>query len=519
LRRTIRRWQLQPDQLVIVDEASMAGTLTLDRITAQARAVGAKVLLVGDWAQLSAVESGGAFRLLVADRDHPPELTTAHRFTHPWERAASVKLRTGDTAAIDAYTDQDRIRGGEVEDMITAAYTAWASDETAGRTSLLIADTNTTVADLNTRARTNRIAWGLVAPHGHRLHDATRAGVGDRIVTRHNDRHLSTGPASWVKNGDTWTVRATNDDGSMTVVRAGGSKSITLPAGYVAHHVELAYATTAHRAQGDTVDTAHALVRPLMSREVLYVAMTRGRHANTAYVCTDTDPDGEYGAGDQLTPREVLETVLARTGTELSAHQTMRVEQERVGSIAQLAAEYDTIAHEAHRQRWAALTSPGSGADAYWAVPAAASSLGTERLIAGLIRPAARITDPDMQQALAERAALIEQRADALVCRAVATREPWIARLGPPPTDPARRLLWERAASTVAAYRDRHGVTDPANPVGEAHRGGQWTRRADRRRAIAAIADARRVGQTPIGDRHRPAQPALTTGQALDRRP
>ena len=140
-------------------------------------------------------------------------------------------------------------------------------------------------------------------------------------------------------------------------------------------------------------------------------------------------------------------------------------------------------------------------------------------MIAGLIPAATRVTDPDLQQALTERAALIEQRAEALVSRAIATNEPWITRLGPPPDDPARRLLWERAASTVAAYRDRHGVTDPANPVGEAHGGGQWTRRADRRRAIAAIADARRAGQTPTGDRHRPAQPALTTDQAPDRRP
>jgi conjugative relaxase-like TrwC/TraI family protein len=518
MRQAIRRWQLQPDQLVIVDEASMAGTLTLDRITAQARAVGAKVLLVGDWAQLSAVESGGAFRMLVADRDHPPELTTAHRFTHPWERTASVALRVGDTAAIDAYTDHDRVRGGQAEDMLGAAYTAWACDEAAGRVSLLIADSNATVAELNTRARADRIASGLVAPHGHRLHDATRGGVGDRIVTRHNDRHLSTGPASWVKNGDTWTVRATNDDGSMSVVRAGGGKSITLPAQYVARHVELAYATTAHRTQGDTVDTAHALVRPLMSRELLYVAMTRGRHANTAYACTDTDPDDEYGAGERRTSREVLEAVLARTGAELSAHETMRGEHERAGSIAQLAAEYDTIAREVYRQRWVALTGPGSGAAAHWAAPAAASSVGAQGMIAGLIPAAGRISDPDLRQALAERAVLIEQRADALVSRALTAGEPWITRLGPPPADPARRLLWERAASTVAAYRDRHGVTDPTNPFGEAHGGGQWTRRADRRRAIAAIGAARRASEMATDDRGRQTQWQRRADQPLDRR-
>ncbi|MBR7560183.1 AAA family ATPase, partial [Mycobacterium tuberculosis] len=61
-------------QLVIVDEASLAGTLSLDRITALAAEAGAKVLLVGDHAQLQSVTAGGAFSLLVHDRDDAPEL-------------------------------------------------------------------------------------------------------------------------------------------------------------------------------------------------------------------------------------------------------------------------------------------------------------------------------------------------------------------------------------------------------------------------------------------------------------
>jgi ATP-dependent exoDNAse (exonuclease V) alpha subunit len=45
------------EQLVIVDEASLAGTFTLDQITAQVERQGAKVLLVGDWAQLQSVDA------------------------------------------------------------------------------------------------------------------------------------------------------------------------------------------------------------------------------------------------------------------------------------------------------------------------------------------------------------------------------------------------------------------------------------------------------------------------------
>jgi hypothetical protein len=109
-----------------------------------------------------------------------------------------------------------------------------------------------------------------------------------------------------------------------------------------------------------------------------------------------------------------------------------------------------------------------------------------------------------MGQALTERAALIEQRAEALVARAVEAGEPWIRKLGSPPDDPARRLQWELAAATVAAYRDRHGVTDPVHPFGEPTGGGQWTRRADRRRAQAAADQARRLARAQRADHSHP---------------
>jgi hypothetical protein len=83
----------RPNQLVIVDEAALAGTFTLDQLAGLAAQAGAKMLLVGDWAQLQAVEAGGAFSLLAADRDDAPELFEIHRFRHAWEKAASLSLR------------------------------------------------------------------------------------------------------------------------------------------------------------------------------------------------------------------------------------------------------------------------------------------------------------------------------------------------------------------------------------------------------------------------------------------
>jgi ATP-dependent exoDNAse (exonuclease V) alpha subunit len=100
-------------QLVILDEASLAGTLSLDRIAALAEQVGAKVLLVGDYAHLQSVDAGGAFGMLVHDRPDAPELVDVHRFVNPWEKTASLGLRHGRTEVIKTYDEHGRILEGD----------------------------------------------------------------------------------------------------------------------------------------------------------------------------------------------------------------------------------------------------------------------------------------------------------------------------------------------------------------------------------------------------------------------
>ncbi len=86
----------------------------------QHQAGGAKVLLAGDWAQLSAVEAGGAFSMLVRDRDIAPELTDVRRFRNDWEKAASVRLRIGDTRGLDDYERHGRIVDGDRDEVLAA---------------------------------------------------------------------------------------------------------------------------------------------------------------------------------------------------------------------------------------------------------------------------------------------------------------------------------------------------------------------------------------------------------------
>ena len=345
------RFNLRSGQLVIVDEASMAATMDLDYITTAAARAGAKVLLVGDWAQLSPVQAGGAFKLLADTRRDAPALHDVRRFRHEWERAASLKLRAGRSSVAAAYVDHGRVESGSREDMIDLIFGGWLTDVTAGRTSLMLAADAATVADLNARARAHRVAVGEVAADGVRLADGVTVGVGDVVVTRHNQRALVTG-RGWVKNGDDWIVRAIREDGSMRVQRAGGRAVAQLPAAYVQAHVELGYASTAHRAQGRTVDRAHAYISAATVLEPLYVMATRGRESNRLYVDTTYDPDIATSHEDvsPADPVEVLEGAIRTSGADLSATTTRHAEEEAAHAEWRLRAQGGAVL-DVHRRR------------------------------------------------------------------------------------------------------------------------------------------------------------------------
>ncbi|MDR1441406.1 MAG: relaxase domain-containing protein [Bifidobacteriaceae bacterium] len=537
------------DELVLIDEASMCGTLSLDRITALAASAGAKVVLVGDWAQLQAVEAGGLFTLLAGARDDAPELFDLHRFRHSWEKQASLDLRHGDPAVLAAYQRHGRLHGGDADTMADAAYQAWQSDQAGGLASVLIAEDGTTVRALNSRARLDRIESGQVDPaKSVRLAEDNQASVGDLVITRRNDRRLIAGKTGWVRNGDRWTVTKVHSDGAITVRRAHRryGASVVLPAAYAAESLDLGYAVTAYRAQGVTVDTAHLVVTEATSRESLYVAMTRGREANHAYVVTgatdarsEADRIGHAGPADNAAT--VLSKVIQTSGAEPSAHQAGREEAEHWESTAQWAAEYETITQAVLQEHCdTVLTAVGltgeqvaqirerpgyshlvtsitdlarQGIDAKTVLPrlfrpdpeqpdlvaalraavirASAQSAGRpvrrsqQGLVAGMLPVPPVPMSVDMAQALETRAKLITDRAIQLVERAQREHSPWLEAIGRAPAGSREAAAWHRTVLAVAAYRDRYGVTDP-KPLG--HHPTNQAQQRDRNRVNRLIA-------------------------------
>jgi hypothetical protein len=226
--------------------------------------------------------------------------------------------------------------------------------------------------------------------------------------------------------------------------------------------------------------------------------MTRGRISNTAHVVTHT-LDEEIPGDEPLNARDVFTEILRHSGAELSAHETIAEEQTNAASIAQLAAEYDTIVREAAAAEgrstiygWLSSTSREARSEHLHAADAPPRQ--RRRMIAGLIPAAQTIEDSDVRRALDERAELIEQRAATLVREALETRPRWLTQLGSPPHDPARQAAWLRSLTTIVAYRDRHHITS-ADILGASTGPSSWAYRGDRRRAQNALITAQHLAR------------------------
>jgi len=317
-----------PDTLVLVDEAAMVGTPNLDALVTYVTDRGGSVRLVGDDQQLAAVAAGGVVRD-IAETAGAVTLTHVVRFDDPAEGAASLAIRDGDVAGVGFYLDHHRVKVGDPATVVDQAYTAWQSDTAAGKDSVLLAPTRELVAELNTRARADRIAAnGGEAGREVVLGDGSAASAGDVITTRRNDRRLVITTNDWVRNGDRWTVQDVTPTGAIRARHHSTGRTITLPASYVAEYVDLGYARTIHAAQGLTAGTAHTVLTGRETRQQLYVALTRGRASNHLYAQTATDGDPHAvltpDAVHPSTAAEFLDRVLAQDGAQHSASTTHR---------------------------------------------------------------------------------------------------------------------------------------------------------------------------------------------------
>ncbi|MEA2844289.1 MAG: hypothetical protein QOJ69_1960, partial [Actinomycetota bacterium] len=300
-------WQLQPGTSIVLDEAGMASTEDLAPLIDLADRRHWRLICVGDPAQLPAVGRGGMFA-------HWCESFPAHhleevrRFHDAWQGEASLLLRQGDAACAALYAEHGRLRGVHpalLADRVARQYEQMSgSGDTVAITTASTGTARAINAEIQRRCNPRRQGTSVA------LADGTEVFVGDKVATRRNDASLVTSEGTAVRNRHTWTVTAIGDDGSLTVDDQRRGR-VRLPNAYVARQVELGWAVTGYGNQGVTVDHGICVVEPASTRAGIYVAMTRGRGRNVAWVLDRT------GLEDA---EEVFATAIARPANARTAH-------------------------------------------------------------------------------------------------------------------------------------------------------------------------------------------------------
>src|SRR5581483_10909665 len=156
-------YPVRAGDLVVIDEVGMTSTADLSHILGLVAHAGGKVVFTGDPRQLASIEAGGMLGLLATDNGYV-ELAGVHRFDHPWEQAASLRLRAGDTSVLDVYDEHGRLRGGTAEEVTEQAIRGYLADTVAGKAALLVTATNHDAARLAVRVRAQLVDLGRVDP-------------------------------------------------------------------------------------------------------------------------------------------------------------------------------------------------------------------------------------------------------------------------------------------------------------------------------------------------------------------
>jgi conjugative relaxase-like TrwC/TraI family protein len=318
--------------VIVVDEASMVGTQDLCRLLAATTAARAKTVLVGDPYQLAPVKArGGMFEQLCDELPWAQRLSEVWRIRDPEERHALLALRSGHgnrlRTAVGWYRTHDRLHTGDPIAMATDALNAYLADRAAGKNALLVCDSWEMCDALNRRLHDRLTADG---PAAQAAREHTIRG-GDVIISRTNDARIPVRAAvgaerpdpDQVRNGHRWRVlRVDQPTNRVAAERLTDNARVVFDGGYLREHVHLGYAVTVHCAQGVTADTCRALIGENSGRALAYVALSRGRDTNHAYLYTRSGGEADH---EHTTPVAGADVHMAQRGTKYSAAHCLRM--------------------------------------------------------------------------------------------------------------------------------------------------------------------------------------------------
>jgi ATP-dependent exoDNAse (exonuclease V) alpha subunit len=276
---------------VVLDEAGMTPTRNRLALQQLVDAVGGKVADVGDHRQIPSVDAGGGHAVLARELG-AVTLGIDHRFKIPQLRDAAELIRNGHAATGIAVLEELGMvhEFWQPDQRTDALIDTWLDlrEQDEHNDVRMLATENAVVERLNLAARAALIHQGEVSRRGKTYvsGDDTRdirLAVGDRVRLGRNDGHLAQpdGSRVQVRNGMEGTITTVSRRHITVQLDAGEDLThVTLPAAYVGECVDYAYAVTANKAQGMTVDHVLFAPSPASSQETAYTALSRGRYSN-----------------------------------------------------------------------------------------------------------------------------------------------------------------------------------------------------------------------------------------------
>ena len=276
---------LQPNDVLVIDEAGMIGTRQLSRFIDEAERCGAKLVLIGDPEQLQPINAGTPFREIIDNIKHA-EITEIRRQKEQWQKKASLDFAQNRAdAALKAYADHGAIQTStntsEAISRLVQDYMIDLEKRGAEGSRLALAYRRKDVHAINQGIRMARKSGGgLTNEKRFKTRHGPRAfAAGDRILFTKNDHELG------VRNGLQGVVESVTDSNiSVCFDSNGDSKPRRLTFSPIHYNaIDHGYATTIHKSQGATVDHAFVLGSTTMDRHLIYVALTRHREDARLY--------------------------------------------------------------------------------------------------------------------------------------------------------------------------------------------------------------------------------------------
>lgn len=283
-----QRYSLRPGDRIVVDEAGVLDLQAANALFELTLEAGAGVAMVGDPHQALPVGHAGAMASAIRHSPASIELDTVHRFHDAEYATLTLQLRNPRDGA-HALELAERLQAGRhlqrvdsVEAAREAMIDGYFDAEGRGQRVAIVCGTNSEVDTVNALIQGRRIERGELDPTRVAMGmGEQRLLVGDAVQTRRNDRRTG------VDNRAQWIVSRIEPDFVELLSPSDSGERRRVSRDYALEHVQLAYASTVHGVQGETVDKA--IVGPDVDAAGLYVGLTRGRHWNHAVVVARTD--------------------------------------------------------------------------------------------------------------------------------------------------------------------------------------------------------------------------------------